>query len=95
MLHQDIPFPSNRFDAVYAIGATVHAPSLVSVYSEIYRIPNPGAVFSVFKDTFYPTDFEHGAIRPGIEGGNGTPALQTKINAQEAMKKSWIKVDCN
>lgn len=28
-------FPDNSFDAVYAIEATVHAPSLEGIYSEI------------------------------------------------------------
>jgi sterol 24-C-methyltransferase len=31
-------FPSESFDAVYAIEATVHAPSLKGAYSEIYRV---------------------------------------------------------
>ena len=42
-------FPDNSFDAVYAIEATVHAPSLEGIYSEIFRVLKPGGVFGVYE----------------------------------------------
>ena len=42
-------FPDNTFDAVYAIEATVHAPSLEGIYSEIFRVLKPGGVFGVYE----------------------------------------------
>lgn len=35
-------FGDNTFDAVYAIEATVHAPSWEGVYGEIKRVLKPG-----------------------------------------------------
>lgn len=42
-------FPDNSFDAVYAIEATVHAPELVGVYSEILRVLRPSGTFGVYE----------------------------------------------
>ncbi|EGU83489.1 hypothetical protein HZS61_013139 [Fusarium oxysporum f. sp. conglutinans] len=70
-----IPFPDNSFDAVYAIEATVHAPSLEGVYSEIRRVLKPGGVFGVYEwlmtDTYNNDDLEQRRIRLDIEQGDG------------------------
>jgi sterol 24-C-methyltransferase len=42
----DMPFVNATFDAAYAIEATCHAPDRVGVYSEIYRVLKPGAIFA-------------------------------------------------
>jgi sterol 24-C-methyltransferase len=42
-------FPENSFDAVYAIEATVHAPSLQGVYEQIFKVLKPGGVFGVYE----------------------------------------------
>ena len=42
-------FPENSFDAVYAIEATVHAPSLEGVYSQIFRVLKPGGTFGLYE----------------------------------------------
>lgn len=47
-----MPFPDNSFDAVYAIEATVHAPSLAGVYTEIFRVLKPGGTFGVYEVSF-------------------------------------------
>ncbi|OXV11777.1 hypothetical protein Egran_00462 [Elaphomyces granulatus] len=68
-------FPSNSFDAVYAIEATVHAPSLEGVYGEIFRVLKPGGIFGVYEwlmtDNYDNDDPEHRKIRLGIEQGDG------------------------
>ncbi|KAJ5894714.1 hypothetical protein N7495_006405 [Penicillium taxi] len=68
-------FPENSFDAVYAIEATVHAPDLAGVYSEIFRVLKPGGKFGVYEwlmtDEYDNDDAEHRRIRLGIEQGNG------------------------
>ena len=46
---QHIPFPDNSFDAIYAIEATVYAPSLARVYAEIFRVLKPGGRFGVYE----------------------------------------------
>lgn len=44
-----MPFPDDSFDAIYAIEATVHAPSLSAIYSEIFRVLKPGGIFGVYE----------------------------------------------
>ena len=39
-------FGENSFDAVYAIEATVHAPTFEGVYGEIMKVLKPGGVVS-------------------------------------------------
>ncbi|CAN8101666.1 unnamed protein product [Discula destructiva] len=71
----NMPFPDNSFDAVYAIEATVHAPSLEGVYREIFRILKPGGIFGVYEwlmtDAFDKNNLEHRRIRLDIEEGDG------------------------
>lgn len=68
-------FLENTFDAVYAIEATVHAPSLEGVYSQIFRVLKPGGVFGVYEwfmtDAYDNENSEHRRIRLGIEQGDG------------------------
>jgi sterol 24-C-methyltransferase len=40
-------FGENSFDAVYAIEATVHAPSFEGVYGEIMKVLKPGGIVSI------------------------------------------------
>ncbi|PKS12377.1 hypothetical protein jhhlp_000581 [Lomentospora prolificans] len=68
-------FADNTFDAVYAIEATVHAPTLEGIYSQIFRVLKPGGVFGVYEwlmtDEYNNDDLHHRAIRLGIEQGDG------------------------
>ncbi|MCJ1316914.1 Delta(24)-sterol C-methyltransferase [Xylographa vitiligo] len=68
-------FPANTFDAVYAIEATVHAPSLEGVYSQIFRVLKPGGVFGVYEwlmtDAYDNENPKQREIRLSIEQGNG------------------------
>src|SRR3982074_1983828 len=68
-------FPDNSLDAVYAIEATVHAPSLEGICSEIFRVLKPGGVFGVYEwlmtDEYDNNNPEHREIRLGIEQGDG------------------------
>ncbi|KAK8045098.1 hypothetical protein PG993_005122 [Apiospora rasikravindrae] len=74
-----IPFPDNSFDAVYAIEATCHAPSLEGVYSEIFRVLKPGGTFGVYEwfmtDAYDNDDLAHRRIRLDIEQGDGIPQM--------------------
>lgn len=64
-------YENNTFDFVYAIEATVHAPTLEGVYAEIYRTLKPGGVFGVYEwlttDKYDPTNPVHREIHHGIE----------------------------
>ncbi|EEB08377.1 sterol 24-C-methyltransferase Erg6 [Schizosaccharomyces japonicus yFS275] len=85
-----MPFEDNTFDFVYAIEATVHAPSLEQVYSEIYRVLKPGGVFGVYEwvmsDDYDPKNPEHRSIAYDIEKGDGIPQMCTMKDARDAMK---------
>jgi sterol 24-C-methyltransferase len=77
----------NTFDAVYAIEATVHAPSLEAVYSEIFRVLKPGGIFGVYEwvmtERYDNDNMEHRRLRIGIEQGNG---IANMVKASEAVR---------
>ena len=83
-------FPENSFDAVYAIEATVHAPTLQGVYEQIFRVLKPGGRFGVYEwvmtDSFDESSPEHRAIRLGIERGNGISHMRPRSDALDAIK---------
>ena len=89
-------FPDNSFDAVYAIEATVHAPKLVGVYSEIHRVLKPGGVFGVYEwlmtDNYDNSNVEHRNIRLGIEVGNGISNMVTISEGLTAMKDAGFEL---
>ncbi|KAL5115752.1 Delta(24)-sterol C-methyltransferase [Pleosporales sp. CAS-2024a] len=84
-----MPFPDNSFDAIYAIEATVHAPSLEGVYSEIFRVLKPGGVFGVYEwlmtDAYDNDNPRHREIRLGIEIGDGISNMEKVDVALKAM----------
>lgn len=80
-------FPDNSFDAVYAIEATVHAPSLEGVYSQIYRVLKPGGVFGVYEwfmtDNYNNDNPHHREIRLAIEQGDG---ISNMVKVSEGLR---------
>ena len=92
-------FPDNSFDAVYAIEATVHAPSLEGIYSEIFRVLKPGGVFGVYEwlmtDAYDNDNPAHREIRLGIEQGNGISNMEKIGVALAAMKAAGFQLELN
>lgn len=92
-----MPFPDNSFDAVYAIEATVHAPSLQGVYSEILRVLKPGGVFGVYEwlmtEDYDNDNLEHRRIRLDIEQGNGIAQMFKISHGVEAMQGAGFTLD--
>lgn len=92
-------FPDNCFDAVYAIEATVHAPSLEGVYGEIFRVLKPGGVFGVYEwlmtDKYDNDNPTHRSIRLGIEQGDGISNMEKIDVALEAMRKVGFRLEMN
>ncbi|KAF8962547.1 delta-sterol C-methyltransferase [Flammula alnicola] len=90
-------FGENSFDAVYAIEATVHAPSWEGVYGEIFKVLKPGGVFGVYEwcmtDTWDPSIPEHKAIAHQIELGNGIPEMRPLRMAREALKTVGFQIE--
>ncbi|KAI5949463.1 ERG6 [Candida theae] len=90
-------FEPETFDAVYAIEATVHAPVLEGVYSEIYKVLKPGGVFGVYEwvmtDKYDETNEEHRKIAYGIEVGDGIPKMYSRKVAEQALKNVGFEVE--
>ena len=96
-LLKQMSFPPNVFDAVYAIEATVHAPSLEGVYSEIFRVLKPGGRFAVYEwlmtDKYDNDDPHHREIRLGIEQGNGISNMVKIPEALSAIQKAGFVLE--
>lgn len=91
-----MPFRDNSFDAVYAIEATVHAPSLEGVYSEIFRVLKPGGTFGVYEwlmtDKYDPTNARHREIRLGIEQGDGIANMVSIAEGRRAIQAAGFEL---
>ena len=87
IIAQQMSFPPNSFDAVYAIEATVHAPSLEGVYSQIFRVLKPGGIFGVYEwlmtEDYDNENAEHREIRLGIEQGDG---ISNMVKVSEGLR---------
>jgi sterol 24-C-methyltransferase len=92
-------FPENSFDAVYAIEATVHAPSLEGVYSQIFRVLKPGGVFGVYEwlmtDNYDNENPHHREIRLGIEQGDGISNMVKISEGVAAIKAAGFELVLN
>lgn len=92
-------FADNTFDAVYAIEATVHAPSLEGIYSEIFRVLKPGGTFGVYEwlmtDAYDNTNPHHREIRLGIEQGDGISNMEKIDVALAAVKAAGFEMVLN
>ncbi|CAK9439219.1 uncharacterized protein LODBEIA_P34430 [Lodderomyces beijingensis] len=90
-------FAPETFDAVYAIEATVHAPVLEGVYSEIYKVLKPGGVFGVYEwvmtDAYDENNEEHRKIAYGIEVGDGIPKMYKREVAEQALKNVGFQIE--
>jgi len=90
-------FEENSFDAVYAIEATVHAPTWEGVYGEIFKVLKPGGVFGVYEwamtDSWDPSIPEHKSIAHQIELGNGIPEMRPIKLSREALKTVGFQIE--
>lgn len=90
-------FPSDSFDAVYAIEATVHAPSLEGVYSQIFRVLKPGGVFGVYEwlmtDAYDNDNARHRQIRLGIEQGDGIANMVRISEGLQAIRAAGFELE--
>ncbi|KAI5848194.1 S-adenosyl-L-methionine-dependent methyltransferase [Tricharina praecox] len=90
-------FEHNSFDAVYAIEATVHAPSLEGVYTEIFKVLKPGGVFGVYEwlmtDDYDATNAHHREICHGIEIGDGISQMVKISEGLRAIKAAGFELE--
>lgn len=91
-----LPFEEGTFDAVYAIEATVHAPSLEDVYRQIYRVLRPGGVFGVYEwvmtGGYDNDDLRHRELRLAIEQGDGIANMVKAGDALAAMRAAGFEL---
>merc|ERR1712093_909536 len=89
--------PQNSFDCVYAIEATVHAPSLEGVYSQIFKVLKPGGVFGVYEwlmtDKYDNDNEHHREIRLGIEIGDGISNMVKISEGLAAIKAAGFELE--
>ncbi|KAL5499251.1 ERG6 [Sanghuangporus vaninii] len=90
-------FGEDSFDAVYAIEATVHAPSWEGVYDQIRRVLKPGGVFGVYEwcmtDRWDGSNPEHRQLAHQIEIGNGIPEMRPLAKAREALVNVGFQIE--
>lgn len=93
----NLDFEEASFDAVYAIEATVHAPSLEGVYAQIFRVLKPGGRVGIYEwvmtDAYDESNARHRDIRLGIERGNGIANMVTRQSAEDAMRAVGFQIE--
>lgn len=94
-----LPFDAESFEGCYQIEATCHAPDRVGVFSEIFRVLKPGAVFAgyewVLTDLYDPDDPEHVQVIRDVEEGDALPELTPASVVDEALKAAGFEqIDC-
>ncbi|THU98385.1 sterol 24-C-methyltransferase [Dendrothele bispora CBS 962.96] len=92
-------FGENSFDAVYAIEATVHAPTWEGVYGEIYKVLKPGGIFGVYEwcmtdawNHLLDLGLTHVTSLHEIELGNGIPEMRSLRLARQALKNVGFEI---
>ncbi|EJD50998.1 hypothetical protein AURDEDRAFT_121438 [Auricularia subglabra TFB-10046 SS5] len=90
-------FGENSFDAVYAIEATVHAPSWEGVYGQILKVLKPGGIFGVYEwcmtDAWDPRLPLHKDISHNIEVGDGIPEMRSIAACKRAIRAVGFEVE--
>ncbi|XP_072956684.1 24-methylenesterol C-methyltransferase 2 [Typha angustifolia] len=91
-----MPFADASFDGAYSIEATCHAPRLEDVYSEVFRVLKPGALYMSYEWVTTPLyraeDPEHVEAIHGIERGDALPGLRAQDEIGSIAKKVGFEV---
>jgi len=84
-------------DAVYAIEATVHAPSWEGLYGQILKVLKPGGIFGLYEwcmtNTWDPSNPIHKSIAHGIEIGDGILEMRPISQCRAAIKKVGFQLE--
>ncbi|MCO5600936.1 hypothetical protein L7F22_055053 [Adiantum nelumboides] len=91
-----IPLLDNSYDAIYNLEACCHAPDLVSLYKELYRLLKPGQLVAGFDwcmtKNYDPQSSTHKAIKAEIEYGNGLPCIRSTAEYIQALKDAGFQI---
>ena len=92
----NLPVEDGRFDAVYTIEASCHAPDRVKLFRELYRVMKPGALFGGYEwcltDRYDESNAEHRTIKKDIEIGNGLPDLSHTSVVDAALEEAGFEL---
>ena len=79
----------SSFDAAYAIEATIHAPSKVGCYGEVFRVLKPGGCFAAYEycltSRFDPNNPRHRKIKSDLEVGGALPDVALPQQVDDAL----------
>ena len=88
--------PDNSFDAIFDIEATRHAQDKLSVYSEVFRLPKPGASFAAYEycltDRFATQNPHHLKIKADIELGGSLINIDDRETVDNALRSAGFEV---
>ena len=87
----DIDLPDNSLDAADAIEATVHAPSKVGCYGEVFRVLKPGGILAAYEycltDRSDPNNPRHQKIETDLEVGGALPDIANPHQINDALRQ--------
>ena len=83
--------PDESFDAIYAIEATIHAPSKAGCYGEVFRVLKPGGCFAAYEycltGKFDPNNSRHRQIKGDLETGGALQDTPFPQHIDDALRK--------
>ena len=93
-MHMDMQ--DEFIDAAYAIEATVHAPSKVDCYGEVFRVLKPGGCFAAYEycmtDRFDPNNPRHRLIKGDLEAGGALPDIPPAERIDDALRQAGFEL---
>ena len=91
-----IPSDAERFDAVYTIEASCHAPDRIGLFTELNRVMKPGALFGGYEwcltDGYDGANADHRRIKKEIEEGDGLPDIAHTSEIDAALLASGFEL---
>ena len=88
-MHMDAPDES--FDAAFSIESTVHAPTKVDCYGEVFRVLKPGGYFAAYEccltNRFDPNNLRHQRIKSDLEVGGALPDIAFSHQIDDALRQ--------
>ena len=91
-----LPFPAETFDAAYCIEAACHAPTLIELYSQVFKVLKPGAKFASYewlKTPMYDAaNPAHVRVVDGVAEGNALPDVRDLADVLSAAKAAGFEV---
>ena len=93
-MHMDVP--DGAFDAAYAIEATIHAPSKLDCYGEVFRVLKPGGCFAAYEycmtGRFDPNDPRHRQTKGDLEVGGALQDIPFAHYIDDALRQAGFEL---